>query len=157
MRQGKVLNLDEKDRLILNALQENAGLSYAELSKMVGLTKMSIYNRIANLRKARVIKGTYYRVDPSKVNMDYLMISQISCEVSGPEQEKIAEKIADVPGVQSVYLNFGQYDILMIARRSDRESAKDLLYQVSRLPGIRSTYTMVPHTVVKETLEVKLH
>jgi hypothetical protein len=59
-------------------------------------------------------------------------------------------------GLQTVYLNFGPYDILFIARRKDKESAKRLLYEVSRVNGERNTLTTFPHTVIKESPEIRL-
>jgi DNA-binding Lrp family transcriptional regulator len=151
---GQDLELDEKDRLILSQLQSDARLSLTDLGKKVGLTRMSVFNRVKNLRDAGVIEGTYCKVNPQKVNRNYLMVVQISCEVSGPSQEKVATKVAALLGVQVVYLNFGPTDILVIARRSDKEAAKDLLYEISRVPGVRNTLTMIPHTVIKETLDL---
>jgi len=148
--------LDEKDRLLLSLLQNDAGLSLSEIGLKLGLTKMSVSNRIKSLKMAGILEGSHYRVNPQRVGQDYLMVTQVTCDVSGPEQEKVAAKIAKIPGVQSVYLNFGPYDILLVARRRDKQSAKDLLYEVSEIHGIRNTLTIIPHTVVKESLEIEL-
>lgn len=158
MKRGanRILALDEKDRLLLSILQGDAELSMSEIGKQLGLTKMAISNRIRNLRKAGVLEGSHYRVNPQKVGQDYLMVTQVTCDVSGPEQEKAAAKIAKIPGVQTVYLNFGPYDILFVARRRDKQSAKDLLYEVSQIQGVRNTLTIIPHTVIKESLEIEL-
>ncbi len=148
--------LDQKDRLLLSILQNDATLSLSAIGEELGLTKMAVSNRIKSLKDAGVIAGSHYRVDPQKVGQDYLIVTQVTCEVSGPGQEKVASQIANIPGVQTVYLNFGPYDILFIARRRDRQSAKDLIYDVSRIHGIRNTLTIIPHTVIKESLEVEM-
>jgi len=153
---GGRVELDQKDRLLLSILQNDASLSLVTIGGQLGLTKMAVSNRINALKEAGVLEGSHFRVNPQKVGQDYLLVSQVTCDVSGPEQEKVASKIALIPGVQTVYLNFGPYDILFIARRRDKESAKDLLYNVSRINGIRNTLTMIPHTVIKESLETRL-
>ncbi len=149
-------DLDRIDKTLISILQSQADLSLAAIGQKLGLTKMAVSNRIKNLRKDGVLDGQYYRVNPHRVGQDYMIVTQVTCDVSGPEQEKLASKIAAIPGVQSVYLNFGPYDILFTARRRDKESAKRLLYQISRIGGIRTTLTTIPHTVVKEGLEVSL-
>jgi DNA-binding Lrp family transcriptional regulator len=95
-------------------------------------------------------------VDPQKVDQGYLVICQVTCETSGLAQEKVGARIARIPGIQSVYLTFGPYDILIIARRKNLQAAKDMLYDLTLIPGIKNTLTTIPHTVVKESLEVEL-
>jgi Lrp/AsnC family transcriptional regulator, leucine-responsive regulatory protein len=148
--------LDDKDKQLIVMLQEDAELSLSAMGAKLGLTRMSVSNRIKRLKQFGVITGAHYRVDPQKVGQDYLVISQVACGVPRPEIEEVASKIAKIPGIQAVYLTFGQYDILFIARRKDKQSAKDLVYEISEIKGIRSTLTTIPHTVIKESLEVQL-
>lgn len=153
---SETIELDARDKLLLSLLQKDGGRSLSELGKELGLTKMAVSNRIKRLKRAGVLGESHYVVNPRKVGEDYLLVTQVSCDVSGAEQEKVAAKIARLSGVQSVYLNFGPYDILLIARRKDRQSAKNLLYEITHLAGIRNTLTIIPHTVIKESLEVCL-
>jgi DNA-binding Lrp family transcriptional regulator len=148
--------LDEKDRLLLSILQEDSELSLSSIGEQLGLTKMSVSNRIKRLKEAGILEGSHYIVNPQRVGQDYLLVSQATCEAPGPVQEKVASQIAKIPGVQSVYLTFGPYDILFIARAHDRQTAKNLMYNVTRIHGIRNTLTTIPHTVIKESLEVNL-
>jgi DNA-binding Lrp family transcriptional regulator len=149
--------LDEKDELLLTLLQENAELPLSKLGEALGLTKMGVSNRIKNLKKAGILEGAHYRVNPMAVGQDYLMICQVSCARPGLGQEKIAAQIANIAGVQAVYLNFGTWDIMFLARRRDKESAKQLLYEVSKIPGIRNTLTTIPHTIFKESLALSFN
>jgi len=153
---GGPLCPDGKDLLLLTLLQDNAELSLSEIGKQLGLTRMAISNRMKRLKVTGVIEGSHYRVDPRKVGQGYLVVCQVTCSAPGPSQEKVASRIAKIPGVQIVYLTFGPYDILMIARRRNLQSAKDMLYEVTQIPGVKNTLTTVPHTVVKESLEVNL-
>ena len=145
---------DDKDRMILLILQEDAQVSLSELGRKVSLTKMAVSNRIKRLKELGVIKGSGYHVDPEKLGLDYIVITRVICSQKGLEQEKIANSIAKFSGVMSVYLVFGTSDILLIARRRDKRSAKQLLYDVSKIPGVRNTITTIPHTVIKESLMV---
>lgn len=149
-------SLDGKDEVLLSLLQSDAELSLTELGKRLGLSKMAVSNRIRRLKGAGALVGSFYKVNAEKVGQGYLIVSQAACEVSGPEQQKIAAQIAKIPGVQTVYLTFGPYDILFIARRRDMQSARDLLYDVTHIKGIRNTQTTIPHTIIKETLNVNL-
>lgn len=147
---------DQIDDMLLSMLQSNAEFSLSELGSQLGLSKMSVSNRIRRLKNAGILEGASYRINPERVGQEYLVVCQATCEVSGPNQEKIAAQIARIPGVQSVFLTFGPYDILFVARRRDKEEAKELLYKVTRIPGIRNTLTTIPHTVLKESLDVAI-
>ena len=145
---------DDKDRMLLAILQEDAEVSLSDLGKKIDLTKMAISNRIKRLKKLGVITGSCYKLDPEKLGQDYVIISRVICSHKGLEQEKIANSIAKFSGVMSLYLVFGTSDILFIARRKDKTSAKQLVYDISRIPGVRNTITTIPHTVIKESLTV---
>jgi Lrp/AsnC family leucine-responsive transcriptional regulator len=149
-------SIDETDRLLLSILQEDAEISLSEIGKRINLTKMAVSNRIKRLKSSGIINGSSYRLNPVKLGQDYIVISTITCNYKGGEQEKIANTIAKFPGVMSVYLLFGTSDILLVARRSDRTSAKKLIYEISRIPGVRNTLTMVPHTIIKESLSIDI-
>ena len=150
------LDLDSKDLVLLSLLQQDGQLSLSEIGRRVNLTKMAVSNRIKNLRKAGIIEGFFCKLNPEKLMQDYVVITQVICRPKGPKQEQIANTIAKLPGVQSVYQVFGSFDILIIARRSDRDSARRLIYEVSRIPGVSNTITTVPNNVIKESLVVDI-
>lgn len=148
--------LDKKDRMLLVALQSDGERSLSSIGKQLGLSKMAVSYRIKRLKSAGVLEGSHFRVNPQKAGQEYLIVGRAWCKGTGPEQKRIASRIASIPGVQSVYLIFGPYDIMFTARRGDMHSARDLLDDVTRIPGVVNTETVIPHTVVKETLEVSL-
>lgn len=148
------LQMDEKDRILLSVMQQNGQVSLSELGRKINLTNMAVSNRIKNLRELGIIEGSFTKISPEKVGQDYIVITRVICRPKGPEQANIADSIAKLPGVQSVYLVFGTFDILVIARRRDKTSAKRLIYDISAIRGVQNTETMVPHTVVKESLYV---
>jgi Lrp/AsnC family transcriptional regulator, leucine-responsive regulatory protein len=148
------IRLDEKDRMLLSLLQKNAELSLQALGNKTNLSKMAIHDRIVKLKKAGIILGSEYRIDPSSVRQDFVFIVQLMCSLMGQDQRNIGEKIAKLPGVMSVYQVFGSFDMLIIARRPDKTTARDLVYKMTNMPGVRNATTIVPHTVIKESLNV---
>jgi DNA-binding Lrp family transcriptional regulator len=147
--------LDEKDRLLLSIIQQNAEISLSELGEKINLTRMAVSNRIRSLKKAGVIEGTFVKVNGAKVGQDYVMITRITCTPKGYEQDKIAEEISKIPGVQSIYQVFGSFDMMMIARAKDKTAGKELVREIAKIHGVRNTVTFIPHTVVRESLFVE--
>ncbi len=62
-------SLDELDRNILRALQEDATQSLDELAKKIGSSKTPVWNRIRKLRKLGVITKQVALVDPKAVGL----------------------------------------------------------------------------------------
>jgi Lrp/AsnC family leucine-responsive transcriptional regulator len=58
--------LDRTGRLILNALQENARLTFSELGRLVGLTSPAVGERVRRLEEAQIIRGYYARISVEK-------------------------------------------------------------------------------------------
>ena len=57
--------LDARDRLLLNLLQANARLSFAELGRKVGLTPPAAVERVRRLEDRGIITGYRARVNPA--------------------------------------------------------------------------------------------
>lgn len=157
MKGARKTSLDSIDMSLLSILQDDAELSLEAIGQQVGLSKMAVSNRIKRLKEAGILEGCHYRVNAEKVGQDYVVLAQVTCVSPGQGQEKIAAQICGIPGIQSVYLTFGSYDIFFTARTADRASAKELMNRVSRLEGISHTLTTIPHTVLKESVEIHLN
>ena len=57
--------LDATNRRLIEALQEDARLSLAELGRRVGLTAPAVGERLARLEQTGVIRGYHADVDPA--------------------------------------------------------------------------------------------
>ncbi len=67
--ESKGSNLDEKDWVILEALQENARIGFAELGRRVGLSAPTVAERINRLQDEGTITGYHATVDPSNLGL----------------------------------------------------------------------------------------
>jgi DNA-binding Lrp family transcriptional regulator len=149
--------LDEIDRKILSMIQEDSRKTMAEIAKEVGnISKVAVSYRLKKLEERGIIDRYYAKLNPEKVDRGYLVISRAVCSVKGKKEIAVSKRIAELPGVQSVYGIFGDYDLLLIARTVNKEEAKKLLDKVNEIPGVTSSNTIVAHTVVKESLAVDL-
>ena len=69
--------LDDTNRRLLEALQEDARLSLAELGRRVGLTAPAVGERLARLEDAGVIRGYHADVDPRALGLELSVILRI--------------------------------------------------------------------------------
>ena len=61
--------LDQYNKAILKALQEDGGLSQRELSERVNLSPNACWHRVQALRKAGILEGQTARIDRRKLGL----------------------------------------------------------------------------------------
>lgn len=83
------ISLDDIDRRILAALQEDASLTNAELAQQVHVSAPTCLRRVKSLREAGVIERQVVIVDPTKVVTQLTAIVEITLDVQAAE--KMAE------------------------------------------------------------------
>ena len=61
----KIEGIDEIDNMILDVIKEDARLGYTEIGNKVGLSRVSVRNRMENMEKNGIIKGYQTVIDPT--------------------------------------------------------------------------------------------
>src|SRR3954452_14109340 len=84
---------DEIDRKIINELQNDARLSYAELGRRVGLTTPALIERVRKLEDAGIITGYRAEIDPAKIG--FPIIAFIRMSITGVDYGHIID-VAEV-------------------------------------------------------------
>ncbi|MFT5394060.1 MAG: Lrp/AsnC family transcriptional regulator [Gammaproteobacteria bacterium] len=67
--QGTVAPIDEVDRKILRALQQDATVSMERLAKNVGVSKTAAWNRVQRMQQHKIILRQAVVVDPQRVGL----------------------------------------------------------------------------------------
>jgi len=70
--------LDRVDWQILQLLQENGRISYAEIGRTVGLSAPAAIERIRRLEEADLIEGYHAHINPAKVGLHVLAFVRVS-------------------------------------------------------------------------------
>src|SRR5437660_819219 len=81
--------IDDIDRKILNELQLDARISYAELGRRVGLTTPAVIERVRKLEDSGIVTGYRAEIDPSKVGLPITAFIRMS--ISGVDYSHIIE------------------------------------------------------------------
>jgi Lrp/AsnC family transcriptional regulator, leucine-responsive regulatory protein len=69
--------LDATNRRLIEALQEDARLSLAELGRRVGLTAPAVGERLARLEQTGVIRGYHADIDPRTLGYDLSVVLRV--------------------------------------------------------------------------------
>jgi Lrp/AsnC family transcriptional regulator, leucine-responsive regulatory protein len=72
--------LDEIDKNLLSALQDDARLSYAELGRRIGLSPAATAERMRRLEEAGIITGYRVELDREALGLGVLAIVRMSCD-----------------------------------------------------------------------------
>ncbi|QPC96015.1 Lrp/AsnC family transcriptional regulator [Mesorhizobium sp. INR15] len=135
--------IDDIDRRIIAAVQENGKITTHELAERVGLSPSPCARRIRMLEDAGVIKGYTAIIDQKKVGLPVSAFASIKLERQREEDlDRFAQAVARWPEVADCYLMTGQRDYLMRIVARDLEAYEQFLKdKLTRLEGVASIET----------------
>lgn len=133
---SKVL-LDEKDKAILNILQDNYKISYKDISERVNLAASTIHNRVQNMINEGIIKEYDTFVDP--FNVGYKTIAILNLTIEPFKLNEIAKKLIDFNEIQLIATSAGEYNlVLQIIARNEKELWRFINEKIMVIEGIKS-------------------
>ncbi|MEM4493851.1 MAG: Lrp/AsnC family transcriptional regulator, partial [Pyrobaculum sp.] len=149
--------MDEIDRKLIMALQEDGKKTLQELSELVGRPKTTIATRIKKLEIDGVIIG--YKAVVNPFALGYRLLSFVLVSVrrgtapreSKPLQVEVAEKVlteckgeGGLPYVEEAYVVTGPYDLLFkVWSRDVKQLSNFLVAYLASDPNIQRTETMI--------------
>nr|AIF06435.1 Transcription regulator, Lrp/AsnC family [uncultured marine group II/III euryarchaeote KM3_192_B10]MBC8518036.1 Lrp/AsnC family transcriptional regulator [Euryarchaeota archaeon] len=142
------MDLDETDKQLIEALQEDGRLSMRALADMVGVALGTVSNRLGKLEENGVITGYTVTLDADKVGWEMSVV--VGLRIVKGELLPVQRLIADDPRVFAVYDVTGEMDSLVFARVSDRDDLDDFTKTVLSTEGVERSTTMVVLNTVKE-------
>lgn len=146
-------SLDETDRRLLRALQEDGRITNQELARRCGLSPAACFDRVKRLRERGVILGYAARLDPAKLGRALLIYVEILLDRTTDDVfAAFAEHVREVPDVLECHMVAGGFDYLLKVRVADMAAYRAFLGSViAALPGVRETRTYAVLEEVKNT------
>ena len=139
------LDLDGKDLDILRWLDREGEIDVEQLSEELGLSTSTIYYRIDSYRDKGILKGNVADIDHRELGFGLTAITESKSEY-GPGYDGIADRLAELSGVQSVYFMLGEMSFIMISRVRDHEHLQRLVDDIIHTDGVEHSET---HIVLK--------
>lgn len=97
--------LDQTGWQILEELQQNGRISFAELGRRVGLTLPAVAERVRKMEDAGIITGFHAEVDPARIGLPIAAFIRIS--VVGDVFARVAKAVRDMPEVLECHRGTG--------------------------------------------------
>jgi len=146
------LELDKIDRELLNLLQENAELTYAELGKRLGISPSTVYMRVKKLKEKGVIKRIIAEVNPEVLGYKLRSIIFVSIDVK--KYNSVVEALSKIPQIKIIYDITGEWTFALEALVRDHQELSSLLDKIGNIDGVQHTSTAVVLRVMKEDKKV---
>jgi Lrp/AsnC family leucine-responsive transcriptional regulator len=140
--------LDSTDLKIIAALEEDARMSFAELSERVGLSKTPCWKRVKGLEDAGVIRGYVTRLTPAALGFGIQAVVHASVEFE--QSDAFEDAVRRHPLIIRCHATTGESDYVLHIVAVDMVALDQLLRrEISRLPGVRRTVTAMATREIK--------
>ena len=137
--------LDDIDVKILELLRKDGRMSFIDIGKEVGLSEGAVRRRVKLMQERGIIKKFTVEIDKG-YGVSAVMFLQL--DPSSPTK-KVVEKVAKVPGVESLYELTGRYDALVIISAPNIGELNERIDTVRNIEGVKNTETAVILKVVQ--------
>lgn len=130
-------SLDDTDKLIISMLHENSRVSYTEIGKKVGLSRVAVQMRIQNLVEQEVIEQFTVVVNPAKMGIHVSAFFNV--EVEPQFLDEVAQTLENENAVSSLYLMSGPSKLHMHGIfATQQEMEQFLIHTIYPLKGVVS-------------------
>ena len=140
--------MDSIDKKLLNLLQADAKLPYAELAKRLGVSTSGIHKRVKRLIDAGVIDRFVAVVDPQVIGKKLKVFIGVATEPGSCAEVK--SQLIRRPEVLEIHEVAGEHDLFLKLITDDTLTLNDILHEIDRIPGVSSTRTMIVLKTEKE-------
>lgn len=135
--------IDNLDKSILLALQQNARRAYADLAKEFAVSPATVHVRVEKMRQQGIIKGTKITLDARQLGFDVTCFIGIILKRAGDYPAALAQ-LERLPEVTEAYYTTGQYSVFIkVMVKSIDDLQRLLINHIQAIDEIQSTETLI--------------
>jgi Lrp/AsnC family transcriptional regulator len=150
--------MDEIDRKLLEALQEDATLSVVQLADRVGLSPTPCWKRVQKLEAQGVVLRRVAIVDPARVGVAFSVFVGIEAGAHTPKWlETFTAGVTDMPEVMAVYRMAGDIDYLLHVAVADMTEYDAFYKRLIAVAPMKNVTSRVAMERMKHTTAFPLH
>jgi Lrp/AsnC family transcriptional regulator for asnA, asnC and gidA len=137
------LNIDDLDLQIIQALMEDAEISYADLGKKLFVSGGTIHVRIKKLEEHGLVKGRKLAVDLKALGYDVIAFIGIYLEKSSLYDD-VAKDLRKIPEIVRLNSTTGNYSMFIEIVCKDIKQLRLVLHdKLQNIKGIERTETLI--------------
>jgi Lrp/AsnC family transcriptional regulator len=152
------VELDEYDRKILRALQENADISMADLGNLIGLSHTPCWRRLKRLETEGVVRGKVTLLDAKKIDLGVRVHAFVTAKNHDEGALSAFEAaVQSIPEIVECYSTSGDKDyILQIVINSVEEYEQLLRKTLLTLPNVGSIHSTFSLKQIKYSTQLPI-
>lgn len=141
--------LDETDKAIIAALQDDGRVPYAKLGPAVGLSAAAVRQRVLTLIERGVMQIVAV-TDPTTLGFNVQAWAGV--QVRG-DLERAAAEIAEIEETDYVVITSGRFDVMVEFVAEDNDHLLDVMNQIRTLDCVVSSEVLTYLRLVKQTYD----
>ena len=151
-------DLTRSDLHLLDALQNDTGLSQIELAEQTGMSRTSVWRRIRELEESGLIEARVALLNPRALGLQiHVLLSVSMVEHSDKTRKEFEFHVATLPEVMECFSVSGDRDYLLQIISKDMESYNDFLNsRILHHPSVHSASSSFALRRVKYTTALPL-
>lgn len=147
--------LDKIDKKIIELLTENARMSYVDIAKEVGISRIAVKSRIDALEEKQIIEQYTIIVNPLKINNS--VSSYLELEITAQHILEVIDILEKNDIVTKIYQLTGKNKLHVHTVASSQEEMDLFLKEVAyQLPGLQNLSCDVILSREKDIIGLKL-
>ena len=136
-------SLDKLDLQIIQAMMQDAEVSYADLGKQFFVSGGTIHVRIKKLEELGIVQGKRLAVDLKVLGYDIIAFIGIYLEKSSM-YDNVAQALKSIPQVVRVNYTTGNYSMFVEIVCKDIQQLRFVLHdELQKIKGIERTETLI--------------
>jgi Lrp/AsnC family transcriptional regulator for asnA, asnC and gidA len=141
-------SLDDTDNLIIEALQKDGRVAFAQIAQQLNVSPGMIrmrYHRLVEMGVLKVVAIT------NPLRLGYTTMAMIGVRTNGERMLEVAEKVASLDEVIYLIVVSGRFDILAEVVCKDHEHLlRFLTEKLYAIEGVRESETFIHLKITKE-------
>ncbi|HYT29717.1 MAG TPA: Lrp/AsnC family transcriptional regulator [Actinomycetota bacterium] len=137
--------MDERDRVIIEALQRDARATFADVGREAGLAASSVHERVRKLERAGVITGYRAEVHPESLGLFVTALVSVT-PLDARQPDDLPERVTEFPEVEDCHSVAGDENYILKVRTRTTPDLEDFLRRLREKANVQTRTTIVLST-----------
>jgi DNA-binding Lrp family transcriptional regulator len=146
--------LDALDVAILAALRDSPRAGYLELSRSLRVSRATVQARLDRLERDGIVSG--YGPDIELTAAGFPVLAFATLEIAQGRLDEVTAAMRAIPSVVEAYATTGPGDVHCRLAASSHEDLQRVLIEVSQIPGVARSTSVVALSRLVEYRSVEL-
>lgn len=145
------MDIDDKDKMIIEILMRNARTSLAEIAEILKISDVAVSKRIKKLEENGIIKGYTAIVDPIKLG--YSSVAIIGIDVEPERLLEVLRLLREKDYIRYLALSTGDHMIILQAWSKDNNGLTNILKDIASISGVKNVRPAIVLETIKGVLD----